>query len=471
MPFPSATPTSSTHPFPLLLRLEWMLLGIALVAVLSPLPLTGQGRPWRSLGAWRNPSRLPPDFMPRELPRELPGGWGHPLGDPRPVLPPEYFFVLVLGAIACIVLLGYLGQRLPRDRTQRLAHTALGFGLSWLVILLVGRGETVLPPLLLVVVMRGCLLFEDRTRRGQIPKGRLLIAALAHGSFLLMQVLGFLQIRPLGIPLTHLPFPRRRLPEDLLTWLWIQQTLNSAILFGLVLAFVLLLVGALLAEQESRRQLIQAHERLRGYALRVEDQATLQERNRIAREMHDSVGHALTAQSIQLENVALKLQTDPDRAAHHLQQAREMGKEAMKNVRQTVATLRQGPLQNQPLETALQQLLTDFTAHTQAPIQAQITSVSPLPTDVAIALYRITQEALTNITKHAQAQRIQVQLERQGMQIQLAIADNGRGFDLGQNTTGFGLQSMRDRAEALGGHLHIQTAPGQGCQIHVVMPI
>lgn len=128
--------------------------------------------------------------------------------------------------------------------------------------------------------------------------------------------------------------------DDQIRLLVLNLTLNAALLFGLVLVFVLLLVNALLAERQSRQKLAIANEQLQQYALRIEDQTKLQERNRIARKIHDSVGHSLTAQSIQLENALMFLQSNRDKAQAFLKEAPRLGTDALREVRQSIATLR-----------------------------------------------------------------------------------------------------------------------------------
>ncbi|WP_404784683.1 sensor histidine kinase [Altericista sp. CCNU0014] len=414
------------HPFPLLLYLEWVLLGIATLTAL-PTPFPGR--------------------RPR-LRRTLEGGWG---GEHLP-----------LGVFLCIAALGILGLRLSsqRSQTQKILFTALGFGLSWLTILWGGQRGNSFPALLLVVVVRACLLFPW--------KGRLVTATLAFGSFVLRLLLG---LRRFLDPDLARPerMPRNLSPEQVQGAVF-NLTLNSALLFGLVLVFVLMMVSAILTERQSRDRLSLAHEKLRRYALLIENQATLQERNRIAREIHDSVGHSLTAQSIQLENVALWLSEDRQRAGEHLQKARRLGKEALQNVRQSVATLRQPPLQGQSFRDAIQKLMQEFERTTGIQTAIHLPATQQLPTEIAIALYRIVQEAMTNVAKHSQATEVSLTLTQSSTALELIMEDNGRGFDPTQNTTGFGLQSMRERAEALGGSFDLTSQPGRGCRLHLNIP-
>ncbi len=405
--------------FRLLLYLEWILLGIAIIAALS--------------------IRHPPPIMPGGL---------------RPGPPPRAFPWAVLG---CIVLLGGLGLRLPTGSLGvRVLYTIAGFSLSWLTVSLGGRGNTVFSALLLVVVLRGCILFPWR--------GRIVTALAAYGGFLLSLWLR-VQSLPLRGPMVRSLDNLQR--QQFLTSL----TINAALLYGLVLLFVMLLVGAVLSERESRDALLKANTRLRRYALLIENQAMLQERSRIAREMHDSVGHALTAQSIQLENAVLYCQQGQwQQGQTHLKAARQLGKDALRDVRQSVASLQTSPLQGRSLPQALQTLTENFTQTTQIPVELAIAPLKTIPPELSTALYRLVQEALTNITRYSAASQVTLRLTAQPGQIILAIGDNGQGFDQGQNTTGFGLQSMRDRIEAIGGQFQIQSQPGQGCTIRALIP-
>jgi signal transduction histidine kinase len=147
-----------------------------------------------------------------------------------------------------------------------------------------------------------------------------------------------------------------------------------------------------------------------------------------------------------------------------------LGKEALQHVRQSVATLRTDPLQGQSLPGAIATLIQEFQRNHSIQIDSQFCITSPLSTETATALYRITQEALTNISKHSRANHVGLQFSENTTDISLRIEDNGQGFDPSQNTTGFGLQSMRERTKALAGSFYLNSQPGQGCQIQVVIP-
>lgn len=197
----------------------------------------------------------------------------------------------------------------------------------------------------------------------------------------------------------------------------------------------------------------------------------MEERNRIAREIHDSLGHSLTALNVQLET-ALKLwESHPAKAQTFLARAKELGSKSLNDVRQSVSTIRYHPLQGKTLEEAISILLQDFhRSHGITPI-SHINLECPLPSDVIISIYRIIQESLTNISKYAKASEVKIELTTNKSGFRLIIADNGQGFDVSGNTTGFGLQSMRDRTLALGGEFHIHSDHGAGCEIIVDIPL
>lgn len=242
-------------------------------------------------------------------------------------------------------------------------------------------------------------------------------------------------------------------------------------LFGGILVSLQLLVDRILAEKQAKEELSIANQRIRNYALRAEEVATLQERNRIAREIHDSLGHSLTALNLHLE-MALKLANiQPDRSREVLTEAKRLGSIALQDVRQSVSTLRSDPLQGQDLPVAIHKLIDDLKLATQIEPVCHLDLPPTLPPDVATAIYRIVQEALTNITKYAQAKEAIVSLYTATDAIELKIADNGRGFNPTHNTTGFGLQGMRERVLSLQGKFEINSAPGEGCQIMAVIPL
>ncbi len=352
---------------------------------------------------------------------------------------------LTVGMIICF---GLLGLRLPTGKPiYKVLYTFLEIVLILLTSITGGRAVRLFPLLYLVVVTRSCLIF-------QLP-GRLVVTSLSFSLFLMTLMRRFQR------------FPASPLWQERLRFL----TLGYALLFGLTFLFVLLSMNAMVAERQSREKLAIANEKLRQYALKIENQAILQERNRIARDIHDSLGHSLTALNIQLET-ALKLwQSNPDKAQQFLERAKQLGSQSLQDVRQSVSAMRSDPVQGRPLPDAIAYLLEDLQRSTGISPDCSLLLARPLPPEVHTAVYRIVQEALTNICKYASATEVQIQLQATSDELSLTIRDNGRGFNVETNTTGFGLQGMRERTLALGGQLTIESILGAGCRITAYFPL
>ncbi|MBO3461674.1 sensor histidine kinase [Aetokthonos hydrillicola Thurmond2011] len=353
-----------------------------------------------------------------------------------------------------LLIFGLIGLRLPTSNIKiKIVYTAIEI---ILILLTDYYGLLKGPPfpfLYLIVVIRSCFMFNSF--------GRLIVTSLSYLLFLI----------------TILITTKSRLHQA--RHLSIEQEQNHivffcisiALLLGIALVFVLLLMNAVLSERKSREQLAIAHEKLQQYAFRVENQATLEERNRIAREIHDSLGHSLTALNLQLET-ALKLwNADQFKALSFLTKAKELGSKALQDVRHSVSAMRSNPLQGQSLEQAIMGLAENVNRATGVSPICQIALYHPIPIEMSSPIFRIVQESFTNICKYAKPTEVRLKLTSTPTTIHLIIEDDGVGFDLSQNTTGFGHQSMRDRTLALGGTFNIYSSPGYGCKITIVIPL
>lgn len=252
---------------------------------------------------------------------------------------------------------------------------------------------------------------------------------------------------------------------------------NVTIVFTLITALLILLVNTLISERRNREQLAQAHSQLRQYAQRIEDQTLLEERNRIAREIHDSLGHTLTAQSIQLENALVYCNPDTDgRAYSFITQAQKLSQTALQDIRRSVSQMRNNLLIDQSFDQAIASLIQEFRLLTAAELTYHpLPESTRIPIEIQTAFYRIIQECLTNIIRHSHANQVTIDLTAQPIAeigttdrwLRLRIMDNGDGFQLDQTTSGFGLQGIRERTTAIGGQLHIQSASQNGCTVQV----
>ncbi len=308
----------------------------------------------------------------------------------------------------------------------------------------------ILPTLYLIVMIRSCFLFQ--------PPGRFIVAGLSFIFFAIHQVQYLMTIMPLRLPMLN----AQRI--------WMHQ-FAEFLMFGLSLVLVSRLVSTLIAERRTQEKLAQAHNQLRQYSLQIEELAAVQERNRIAREIHDSLGHALTNLNVQIQAVLKLWQHNPQEAHLFLEQAQQLGTMAMQEVRQSVSTLRADQQEEPPLQEAIATLLQEFRQCTGIPITSSTHLTTSLSPQVTRTLFRLTQEALTNICKHAQATTAHLELKADLDKVYLAIADNGQGFSYHQNASGYGLQGMEERVAAMNGDFHLETAPGQGCQITVSLPL
>jgi signal transduction histidine kinase len=366
-----------------------------------------------------------------------------------PSLGPPRFPLLNL---ACLVIFTAMGFKLPQQAALLIKgfYTVIELGL---IVVATEMGGIRLVSLLFVVfVMRNALLFSQRQRHW-----------VALAAFTLFAV--FQQRRLWLISSLLAPAVVAR----------IQPVLWSVILLvGLIVLFLQLLMDAWLSDYDSRQQLEAANIRLRQYAIRIEDLATLQERNRIAREIHDALGHSLTALNLNLQ-AAVKLWHRDATEAHTLvTEAQELSITALNAVRQSVQTLRADPLQGQSLGQALTPLLASFQKTTGILPTVQIEIPKTLTKELSLTVYRIVQETLTNIAKHAAATQVELicTLSQTAEPVLvLTVQDNGRGFTPTQNTTGFGLQGIQERVTALGGQLMVMSTPGYGCQIEVHVPL
>lgn len=194
--------------------------------------------------------------------------------------------------------------------------------------------------------------------------------------------------------------------------------------------------------------------------------SVLDERNRLARELHDTLAQGFTGIVVQLEAAEDTLTEAPEAAAQHLNRARTLARESLAEARRSVYALRPQALEHQRLPEALRDSVRALTAGTSLSPQLNIDDSLPaLPAQTEAELLRLTQESITNALRHAQAQTLEVALAYDDHTLTLTIADDGRGFDPAAPVNGFGLLGMRERAARLGGELIIESRPGGGTKV------
>lgn len=224
--------------------------------------------------------------------------------------------------------------------------------------------------------------------------------------------------------------------------------------------------------QKAQRELDESRQRLRELAAQNEAMRE-EERKHIAREVHDELGQVLTALRMDLSLLAIRYGALNPALIDKLSSMKALVDRAIQGVRNVAVNLRPTAL-DMGLVPAIEWLCSEFAAHTAIAcvLHAQGENLS-LDETRAVVVFRIVQESLTNITRYAQASRVDVTLDRRGNQLWVEVRDNGRGFDLAgaANKKSFGLLGMRERALALGGQVQVSSAPGQGTVISVSIPI
>jgi signal transduction histidine kinase len=228
--------------------------------------------------------------------------------------------------------------------------------------------------------------------------------------------------------------------------------------------FAAVITELLLREQRSRGELAEAHEKLRDYATQAERLATAQERNRVARDIHDGLGHSLTVVQMQVKAARAVLPTDPGKADAVLAKAQEQAETALAEVRRSVRALRE------PRATPLPEALRALASEAGVPAEVTVSGAErPLPDEQREALFRTAQEGLTNVRKHAGAGHTDLLLDYAEASVRVVVRDDGAGTD-GRAATGFGLLGLRERAEHLGGKLDFTSAPGEGSALTMEVP-
>jgi signal transduction histidine kinase len=225
---------------------------------------------------------------------------------------------------------------------------------------------------------------------------------------------------------------------------------------------------------ELRREIAQRTQAEGALRQREREKAITEERNRLARELHDSVTQALYGVTLYSEAVAGQLALgDTDRATEHLKELQDTSQEALAEMRLLIFELRPPILEERGLVAALQARLQAVEGRADLRVEFKTNLEERLPSDVEEGLYRISLEALNNALKHAQAHKIKIHLHQDEHGATLEIVDDGIGFELAsaREGGGMGISAMEERAAELGGQLTVESALGSGTRITVVWTI
>jgi signal transduction histidine kinase len=274
-------------------------------------------------------------------------------------------------------------------------------------------------------------------------------------------------------PLTALPLTVN------LGWL----TLQAAIM--LMVGYIIVQLVAIQREQRAAlakayEQQATANRRLQQHAATLEELTISRERNRLARELHDTLAHSLSAAAVQVEAVRSLWQADPQRAQAMLAEADATVRQGLTDARRALRDLRASPLQESGLVLALQDLARTAAERCGAALELHLperlgAKLSPV---VEQGVYRIAQEALDNVVRHAEARSISVRLDEEDRRLVLTVADDGRGVAGGvlaaegsEDHVHLGIRGMQERASMVGGRLSINAAQGEGTIVHLTVPV
>lgn len=242
---------------------------------------------------------------------------------------------------------------------------------------------------------------------------------------------------------------------------------TSSLIFRMLTFLVIgWLVARMMTVQRAQRDAWkEANRRLTHHAATLEQLAITRERNRLARELHDTLAHTLSAVAVQLEAVNALWDAKPDQARTRLQKSIAVTRSGLTETRRVLQDLRASPLEDLGLALAVRHLAESTASRgglaLDLHIAGQLGNISP---DIEQAVYRITQEALTNVINHANATNLTVQLGLFENRLTLTVSDDGAGFDRAASPSArrFGMQGMYERAEMIGGTLKVESHPGGG---------
>ncbi len=227
--------------------------------------------------------------------------------------------------------------------------------------------------------------------------------------------------------------------------------------------------------QTARLEEAQRREALRGDLLRRVVEAQEAERQRVARDLHDETGQSLTAIGLGLRGVATAMQANPGKAESNLRQLEGLVARSLDELQRLIADLRPSHLDDLGLPAALRWYAAEIQRRANLPVRVEIFGEElELAQPVNLALFRVAQEALTNVVRHARARHVWVRLRLMAKEAHLEVEDDGIGFEVAQasrpDRPAWGVLGMRERTSLLGGHMDIRSTPGRGTTIFVSIP-
>jgi len=258
--------------------------------------------------------------------------------------------------------------------------------------------------------------------------------------------------------------------EGMQSWMWVPLAVKNRIIGGIGVAHAALNHftphhADLALSVANQAAITMVNAELHGQA---QELAVLEERQRLARNLHDAINQSLFSAGLIAEVLPRVWDQDQDLARSSLEDLRRLTRSAQAEMRALLAELRPSTLIDSDLDELLHLLGNALSGRIDIPVVVTVTGKAILPAEVQVAFYRVCQEALSNVAKHAKANRVEINLTQEGGVVELYIHDDGIGFDLDQTFSGhYGLEMMRERAEAVGAQLLVTSQPDHGTELTI----
>ena len=348
---------------------------------------------------------------------------------------PGWELAVLISAASAYLIVGTYGFASCR-RSEKLGTSAIYFAVQFLL---------------------AALLIKLRGHAGELG---LILLPLAGQSALLLPLRWMLVVCSIVYLVLVMPL--------ILVSRWI-DAVAVAMIYGTGIVFVVTFTRIAASERKARASLGEANRLLLENAAQKEELAVTRERNRLAREIHDSLGHYLTVVNVQIGAAQAVFDQDSARALEHLSTAQTLTQEGLAEIRRSVAALRASPTESRPLPEALTALVAQWKSAGMNVVFSVLGDTRPLSPQADLTIYRAAQEALTNVSKHAQANTVALVLDFQNVEaVHLRVTDDGVGTN-GSNS-GFGLLGVRERTQQLGGEVRITTQNHKGFVLEVELP-
>jgi signal transduction histidine kinase len=212
-------------------------------------------------------------------------------------------------------------------------------------------------------------------------------------------------------------------------------------------------------------------EQLQQFLKRSQEMAVSEERNRLARDLHDSAKQEALAASFHLGTALTLFERDPESAKSHLVEAEALVDSVRVELTDLIHELRPPSMDGTQFDETLNEYIIEWAHQSGIEATLEVDGFSELSLEIKQAIYRIMQEALANVTKHSSAKSVEVTLDFSDYSVEFCVNDDGVGFDTQQQYLGMGLDSMRERVESLQGDIRVQSEPDQGTKVCISIPI